>query len=151
MLECLMEEGPKVLSPACAAALTSVIQANVYIAVDGGIGGACWYEAAPGLVSPAASGRAFCSAIGGCVGGAAYCERAICMGCGADDARYLASDGGPFEADFFGGLCPPVNPASPCADLECLIDAGPKVLSPDCASALAALVQGFPDSGLDGG
>jgi hypothetical protein len=151
VLDCLVEAGPMVLSPTCAAALISVVQANAVFPVDGGSGGACWYEAAGGLVRPASVGRDFCSAVGSCVGGIGYCEGAICGACNAGDAFALGGDGGAFPGTFFGGLCPPLSSASPCADLECLVDAGAKILSPSCAAAVTSLAERFLDGGLDGG
>jgi hypothetical protein len=71
----------------------------------------------------------------------------ICNACSIPDGIALGGDGGAF----FGGLCPPVNPASPCADLQCFVDAGPMVLSPSCAAAVTSLVERLPDGGLNGG
>jgi hypothetical protein len=139
MLECLMEEGPNVLSPSCAAALTAVIEANTYFPLDGG---ACEY-AGP----REGTGANFCAAIGGCMGGSAACKDVICRACSAIDGIALGADGGAF----FGGLCPPVNPVTPCANLQCFIDAGPKVLSPSCAAAVTSLAEHLLDGGLDGG
>jgi hypothetical protein len=51
----------------------------------------------------------------------------------------------------FGGICPAPTPASSCADFECLLDAGPKLLSPSCAAAVTSLVEQFLDGGLGGG
>jgi hypothetical protein len=152
-----------VLSPSCAAAVTRVAQANAEYLVDGGRGGACYWEASCAPVygsnnySPASTGRDFCSAIAGCVGGADSCEDAICGACDADDADSLDMDGGYLcrggwlIRPFFYGLCPPVDPSNPCADLACLVDAGPRVLSPSCAAALASLAGRYLDGGVDGG
>lgn len=142
VLECLIEDGPKVLSPGCAAALTSVVEANTVYKLDGG---ACEY-AGP----EEGNGVDFCSAIGGCIGDSAFCEDAVCKACSIIDGITLGgvgSDGG----TFFGGLCPPVSAASPCADFQCFMDAGPRVLSPGCAAAVASLAERFLDGGSDGG
>jgi hypothetical protein len=142
VLECLLEDGPKVLSPSCAAALASVVEANTVYELDGG---ACEYA------GPAeGNGADFCAAIGGCFGDSASCEDAICSACSITDGITLgsvSSDGG----TFFGGFCPPVSPASPCADFQCFIDAGPQVLSPRCTAAVTSLAERFLDGELDGG
>ncbi len=127
-------EGPRLLSPSCAAALSSVVESSHTF--DGG--SACY---------PDSLGSNFCSAIGECVGGAAECAETICPACTSVDGFLLGSNG----AQFFGGLCPAINASSPCADLACLVDAGTQVLSPSCAAAVAALVASFEDGGLDGG
>ncbi len=131
-LECLKVS--KGLSPSCRDALHSVVESS--LGIDGGT--ACY---------PDGSTSNFCSAIAACVGGLGYCEQAICGACTVLDGYALDADGG----EFFGGLCPPISPANPCADFECFIDAGTQVLSPGCAAALASLVERFWDGGVDGG
>jgi hypothetical protein len=111
-----------------------LIESN--LGIDGGT--ACY---------PISSGDNFCAALGGCVGGAAYCEQVICPACTVLDGYALDADGG----EFFGGLCPALSTASPCADFDCFMDAGPTALSPSCAAALASLAGRCPDGGSDGG
>jgi hypothetical protein len=127
--ECLREEAPKVLSPSCAAAVAMVVGWNPLF--DGGT--ACLEGGA----------ITFCTAIGGCVPGRESCVAALCPACNALDGIALGGDG----ADFFGGLCPAPSSANPCVDLECLADAGPRILSPGCAAAVALLSERFEDGG----
>jgi hypothetical protein len=87
--------------------------------------------------------------IGGCVGGTTYCEEAICPACSAVDGIFLG--GGREQSGFFDGLCPAIDPANACADLECSVAAASSVLSPSCVAALTSLAERFVDGGLDGG
>jgi hypothetical protein len=146
MLQCFAQQGPPVLSPTCAAVFSSLFQRGVQQLGDGGgIPNAC----NPQYASPAeGTGINFCSAVGSCVGGSENCQQVICGACGPVDGIFL---GGLEPVGFFGGLCPTLSPASPCSDFQCFIDAGPRVLSPNCATALTSLAKRFLDGGFDGG
>jgi hypothetical protein len=137
-LECLKEEGSRVLTPNCAAAVAAVVERDPQI--DGG-------SACDDLGPGEGTGVDFCSSIGGCVGGAPNCKAIICNACGAVDGIALGGDGG----TFFGGLCPAPSASAPCAVLECLADAGARVVSRECAAALAALAARYLDGGFDAG
>jgi hypothetical protein len=149
LLECFAEEGPKFLSPNCAAVFGSLFHQRLQLLGDaGGTANACNPQYSASLQG---DGATFCSVIGDCLGGSAYCNQVICPACSAVDGLFLGEglgNAGPVGS--FGGLCS-VSRASPCADLNCILDAAPKVLSPGCAAAVTALVEGFQDGGFDGG
>ncbi len=134
---CLAEEARRLLSPSCAAVLTSALEQQVLTAIGDGGGSACgsW---------PRPNGADFCSAISGCIGDAGICEQVVCSACNATDGVFL---GGAAPVAYLGGLCPAVDSASPCASFACLLDAGPRILSPSCAAAVAALAGSFFDAG----
>jgi hypothetical protein len=145
MLECFSEEGRKLLSPSCAEVFTSLFEQHLLLLSDGGgSADAC----NPQYGGQEGTGVTFCSAIGGCVGGTTYCEGAICPACSAVDGIFLGSGD---QLWSFGGLCPALLPANPCADFQCLLDAGPKILSPSCARAVTSLIESSLDGGLDAG
>ncbi len=131
-LECLRQEAPKVLSASCAAALTSLVGLDL----DGDGGSACDYT------GPAANATTFCTVVGGCVGGTTHCEQVICPSCNTADGAALGGTG----SESFDGRCPALAQAG-CADYGCFLDAGPEVLSPSCAAAVALLAE----QALDGG
>jgi hypothetical protein len=87
-----------------------------------------------------ANGNDFCSAIGACVGDAGNCEQAICKACDVADGILL---GGAEPVGFLGGACPAfdasLDSGYSCVNLGCILDAGPAVLSPSCAAAIASL------------
>lgn len=101
---------------------------------DGGLGACDW----PGI-DGVAHGLAFCGGIGGCVGGAAYCEQVICPACTFADGDTLVG------TTCYGADCPGGSRDS--ATFQCWLDAGPKVLSPSCAAALTSLAERFLDGG----
>jgi len=146
MLECLAAQGPGLLSPVCAAVFNSLFERGVEQLGDGGgTANAC----NPGYAGGGqGTGVDFCSAIGSCAGSSARCEQVICRACSAVDGIFLGSLE-PWGS--FGDLCPAFDQAAPCTDLACLVDAGPRVLSPSCAAAVASLAEHFLDGGFDGG
>jgi hypothetical protein len=138
---CLAEEASKLLSPSCATVLGSALKQQLATTYSDGGESACDNWAGPNATD-------FCSAIGSCVGDAGLCEQTVCSGCNATDGVFL---GGAAPVAFFGGLCPAIDPASACTSFACLLDAGPRILSPGCSAALTSLAERFLDGGIDGG
>ena len=144
-LDCLSQNQAKILSPSCAAAFASLFEQQLPRYGDAGANASACN---PEYFAGSGDGTRFCSVIGDCVGGSAYCEQVICPACSAVDGLFL-SWGKPIP--FFGGSCPAFAPTTPCAELECLIDAGLQALSPSCAAAVTSLAELYFDGGLDAG
>ena len=120
---------------------TSTSSESSWCSEGSGDGGACEWSAC----KDSESVPGFCGYYSSCFGSEGRCDQAICTACSAVDGDRLGvnlwGNGFCSEAGLYG-----------CGSLiACLTDAGPKLLSPSCATAVAALIEPFLDGGLDGG
>jgi hypothetical protein len=114
---------------------------------SGSDAGACGYEGGGTNGSGVGGyGQAFCENMSLCIGdGQGYCELVICPACSFADGKVLAGLGADAGNNpLLDGLCE----RDSCGRLlECLVDAGPSVLSPGCAAALTSAAEFFLDGG----